>query len=169
MEKNRTAILGFYAVLSLVVIFTGLPNFSLQNIGYTLVTIALIVAYIARARWPRGDSFEENHSTYIIRTIWMYSFLFTIGAMVASWIVWQNGNRTALDELAESLVSGAQPTEETMDTAMKKYLSDNMDMMLRVSRVWVCPSQLYLVWRILQGGGRAFKNYRVANPKSWIK
>lgn len=169
MEKNRTAILGFYAVLSLVVIFTSLPNFSLQNIGYTLITIALIVAYVARARWPRNDSFEENHSTYIIRTIWMYSLIFLIGASIASWLIWQNANTTALDNLSNSILSGAFPTLETLDSSAQEYLSDNMDMMLKVTRVWICPSQLYLVWRILQGGGRAFKNYRVAHPKSWIR
>lgn len=168
MEKNRNTILGFYAVLSLVVILSSVPDFKIQNVGYTLIMIELVIAYIARARWPRGESFEENHSTYIIRTIWMYSFLFTIGAVAASYLVWVNGDKSAIEQITDMMVNGSPPSEDETNAAMMKYYEDNKILMMNTTRLWLCPSQLYLVWRILQGGGRAFKSYRLANPKRWF-
>ena len=168
MEKNRNTILVFYAVLSLVVILTSLTDFKMQNIGYSLVTIELIVAYIARARWPKNESFEQNHSTFIIKTIWIYTVLFTIGAVAASYQIWDQGNRDAIQATIDDLMAGGQPSEDSFNASMNQYLVDNRALVMKFTRLWLCPAQLYLVWRILQGGERAFKGYRIANPKRWF-
>lgn len=168
MEKNRTSILAFYAALSAVVIFCSLPNFQLQNIGYTLVTVALLLAYIARAYWPKGESFEENHTTFIIRTIWVYSLFVFFGILGAGMMIGQNGNPDALTPMLDAMVSGVQPAEADLEIWMRQYYTDNESLILNQSRIWLCPAQIYLVWRILQGGGRAFKGYRLARPKSWF-
>lgn len=168
LEKNRNTILAFYAALSAVVIFCSLPNFQLQNIGYTLVTAELVIAYIARAYWPKGESFEENHTTFIIRTIWIYSLLVTFGIIGAGIIIGQSGNPAALNPMLDAMMTGVQPPEADIENWMRQYFMDNQELILNQSRIWLCPAQIYLVWRILRGGGRAFKGYRLARPKSWI-
>lgn len=168
MEKNRNTILAFYAVLSAVVIFCSLPDFQLQNLGYTLVTIELLVAYIARARWPKNESFEENHTTFIIRTIWIYSLLVFFGIIGAGMMIGQNGNPAALNPMLDAMMAGVQPSEAEIEGWMRQYFVDNQNLILNQSRIWLCPAQIYLVWRILRGGGRAFNGYRLSRPKSWF-
>ena len=168
MEKNRNTILAFYTILSLVVILCSLPNFDLQNIGYALIFIELIVAYIARARWPKNESYEENHTTFIIRTIWIYTTLAAFGMLGASIIIVQNGNMDAINSMADSLLSGVEPSEAQMNASMHQYITDNESLLRQQFLMWLSPAQIYLVWRILRGGERAFKGYRILKPKNWI-
>lgn len=168
MEKNRNTILCFYAILSLVVILCGVMDFTLQNMGYTLVMIELIVAYIARSRFPRNESYEENHTTYIIRTIWIYSTIAAIGMVGLAFIIIQQGSLDAINALANSMVEGMTPDDAQMEAAFKQYISDNEDLIRQQYILWLFPAQLYLVWRILKGGSRAFKGYRIANPKKFL-
>lgn len=168
MEKNRNTILAFYAVLSLVVLLCSTTSFNMQNMGYTLVMIELVIAYIARAKFPRNESYEENHTTFIIRTIWVYTTLAAIGMIGAAIIVTQRGSMDAMHAMTEALMSGAQPSEEQMNSYAQQYISDNEDLLRNQFRMWLFPAQLYLVWRILKGGERAFKSYRIANPKRWL-
>lgn len=140
----------------------------MQNMGYTLVMIELIVAYIARSRFPRNESFEENHTTFVIRTIWVYTTIAAIGMIGAAIIVTQQGSMESINTMADSLMSGVQPTEDQMNQYAQQYITDNEPLLREQFRLWLFPAQLYLVWRILQGGERAFKSYRIANPKKWF-
>ncbi len=168
MEKNRNIILGFYAVMSLVVILCCLPNFDLQNLGYALIMIVLIVAYIARARWPRNESYEENHTTFIIRSVWLYTALAAIGMVGAAIMIVMNGNMDAINVMADGMMSGATPSDAEMEASMNQYIIDNDALLKQQFIMWLSPAQIYLVWRILRGGERAFKGYRIAKPKSWL-
>ena len=168
MEKNRHNILAFYAVMSLVVILCCLPDFNLQNFGYLLIIIELVVAYIARHRWPRNESFEENHTTFVIRSIWMYTLLAGFGMLGAAIIIVQNGNMDAINEMANAMVSGATPSDAEMEASMNRYIADNEALLKQQFIIWLSPAQIYMVWRILRGGERAFKGYRIAKPKSWF-
>ncbi len=174
MEKNRNIILAFYAVLSVIVIMSSTPNVSLvtygrlANYGFTISMIVLIVAYIARAKFPRNDSFEENHTTFIIRTLWIYTSIAALGMIGAAIEVAQQGNLDAIQPIADSVASGIQPTEAEMRASVLQYLTDNDSLLRMQFHIWLCPAQLYLIWRILRGGSRAFKSYRIANPKNWF-
>lgn len=168
MEKNRNIILAFYAAMSLAVILCSTTNFDLQNIGYTLIIILLIIAYIARAKLPRNESFEENHLTYIIRSIWVYSSIAAIGMTIMAIILVQKGNMDSIYQLGDVYMGGGEPNEAQMKAAFEAYITDNKNLILEQYLIWLFPVQLYLVWRIFHGGGRAFKSYRIANPKKWL-
>lgn len=169
MEKNRNIILFFYTTLALIAIFVSAPDFTLQNIGFTLSMIALVAAYIARSRFPKNESFEENHTTYLIRTLWIYTSLAAIGITGLGIIVVMNGNMESFNSMADNIVnSGIQPTEEQMEAVIQQYISDNLSLIRQQYLIWLLPAQLYLVWRTLQGGYRAHKNYRISNPKKWL-
>ncbi|PZP56982.1 MAG: hypothetical protein DI586_01825 [Micavibrio aeruginosavorus] len=154
--------------MSLVVIFCSTTSFDLQNIGYTLILVQLIFAYIARARFPRNESFEENHMTYIIRSIWIYSSIAAIAMTIMAIILVQRGNMDSIYQLGDVYLNGGEPSEDQMRAAFDNYIADNKNLILEQYLIWLFPVQLYLVWRIFHGGGRAFKSYRVANPKRWI-
>lgn len=168
MEKNRNTILAFYAILSVIVILGSLPGFRFLNMGMTLSLVLLIVAYIARSRFPRDESFEENHTTFIIRTLWIYTSFAALCMIGASMEIARLGNLQAIQSVVDSAMSGATPNEATMQASVDQYLADNDALMRTQFAIWLCPAQLYLIWRILKGGGRAFKNYRIANPKNWF-
>ncbi len=168
MEKNRLAILIFYAILSAVVVLCCMPDTNYMNYGMTLSFVLLIITYIARARWPRNESFEENHTTFLIRTIWIWSLLFVFGAVGGAIIVNNEGNTDAFTPMFQSIAEGIMPSPDEMRPWVEQYKTDNHDLLIRTFLIWLSPAQIYLVWRILKGGERAFKNYRVANPKSWL-
>ena len=169
MEKNRNIILGFYTALAVIAIFCSIPDFTLQNIGFTLVMIALVAAYIAKSRFQESDSFEENHTAYIIRTLWIYSSIAAIGIVGLGIILVMNGNMESFNAMANNMVNnGVEPSEEQMEAMVQQYISDNMGLIRQQYLIWLLPGQLYLVWRTLQGAYRAHKNYRIANPKRWL-
>jgi uncharacterized membrane protein len=168
MEKNRNIVLAFYAVMSVTVVLCSLPVIALLNLSLIVAVLTLIVAYLARARFPKNDSFEENHTTYVIRSLWLYSLLFLIGAIAASYFVFAQGNRESLAPMLEVIAAGQKPTESEMQSWTHQYAEDNAELLMRMFRLWLCPAQIYLVWRILQGGSRAFKGYRIARPGSWL-
>ncbi len=168
MEKNRNIILAFYAFLSLVVILCSTTSFDLQNIGYTLALIVLIAAYIVRTKFPRNESFEDNHMTYIIRSIWIYSSLAAIAMTIMAIVLVQRGDMNSIYQLGDIYMSGSEPSEEQMKLAFDSYIMDNRSLILEQYLIWIFPVQLYLVWRIFHGGERAFKSYRIANPKRWF-
>lgn len=168
MEKNRTPILIFYAACALTAILCSLPDFGAQNIGYTIIFFLLIVVYIARARWPKENSFEENHSTYIIRTIWIYSALASFGIVGAGMIIGQNANPDALAPMLDAMGTGIEPSDAEAKSWMLQYYADNADLIERTARIWLFPAQIYLVYRTARGAVRAYKNYRISKPKSWF-
>ena len=167
MDKTRFTILSVYGLCGLAALLSGFPSYAAQNAGMTLILVLLILVYILRMR-AKLDSLEYHHFSFIIRTIWIYSLFAGIGVLFASWAVYQNGDASAIDALITQLETGIPPTQQDIEASGRAYMETNMSLILKSLMLWMSPALLYLMWRVIRGGMRAYKNYRVYNIYSWF-
>lgn len=166
-QKKRLIVLGFYWMCLLAALFSFIPLMVTMNIGFTAIFLILIAAYVRRS-YTEEDSFEHHHLTFIIRSLWIYSLFASIGLIGGGWMVWENGDREAIDTLVNAVMGGAIPTEADFDQTARAYMIDNQALMHKALVMWMFPSTLYLVWRLGRGILRAFRNYRVQNIYAWL-
>lgn len=167
MDKPRFTILSLYGLCGCAALLGGLPSYAAQNAGLILIPILLILVYILRMR-ARLDSLEYHHFTFIIRTLWIYSLLAGIGAIGASWVVYRDGDSSAIDALIGQIQSGIPPAQQDLEATGHSYIDANMNLILRSMMLWMSPAFLYMIWRVTRGSMRAYKNYRVHNIYSWF-
>jgi uncharacterized membrane protein len=167
MDKTRFIILAMYGLCGCAALLAGLPSYAAQNASITMMLVLLILAYIVRMN-AKLDSLKYHHFTFIIRTIWIYSLFAGIGILCASWIIYRNGDASAIDALIGQIESGIPPSQQDIEVAGQSYMDTNMDLILRSMMLWMFPALLYMIWRVTRGSMRAYKNYRVQNIYSWF-
>lgn len=160
-------ITALYAAYGLCVVMTCLPDMTMQNVAAIMTFILLAALYLLRSKWPE-DSLEAHHTTFIIRTIWIWSAFLILGMIGAGMVISQNGDMSALDQLSSDIANGMPPTEDAMNQSAKAYFETNYDLILKTTLMWLSPAQIYAVWRIARGLSRALKGYRLSNIKSWF-
>lgn len=167
MEKSRIRILALYFMFAVAVVLGLFPDMTLQNTSFLIYSVVLVLAYLFR-RARKEDDLESHHCTYLIRSIWIFSFLAAIAIVGAGYMVGQQADASALDGLLGRIESAGQmPSEADLDAAFKVYYTANQDLIFQLYRLWMCPALAYATWRIIRGGVRAFRGYRVAQPRSW--
>lgn len=165
--SDKQKIASLYVPLLVGVIFGCLPDASMQGISALLDLIVLIAAYGIRSE-AKEDDLVWHHSTFVIRTIWIWSLFLVIGMAGAALVIQMNADMGAITDLVNSANSGIIPTEGDVDLTMQKFMDTNYDMMLRTTIIWLAPAQVYAVWRSYKGLSRAWLGYRVANLRSWF-
>ncbi|MBE2190624.1 MAG: hypothetical protein KDJ26_01440 [Alphaproteobacteria bacterium] len=166
MNNNQKNI-GLYVLLSLGVVLGCLPDMTMQSYSALVIFVALILAYFFRAR-AKKDDLVWHHSTFVVRTIWIWSLFLLIGMMGAGYIMQTQGDMSAVDRIMEAASSGIIPSEADIEAASQDYFSTNYDLILRTTLMWLAPAQVYAVWRIFKGLSRALKGYRVQNLRGWF-
>lgn len=168
MEISRMRILALYFMFAVAVVLGLFPDLTLQNVSFLLYSVVLILAYVFRWGRRKNDDLESHHCTYLIRSIWIFSFLAAVAIVGAGYMVGQQADASALDEILSRIESmGQVPSEADLDAAFKVYYTTNQDLIFHLYRLWMCPALVYGAWRIIRGGVRAFHGYRVAHPRSW--
>jgi uncharacterized membrane protein len=167
IKEQKTTIMALYIMLILSTILSFAPNMLLQIGSLTLFLVALVAAYIYRAK-DKDDGLLANHMTYLIGTIWIGSTFLVIGIIIA--VVWISGesNNAALQDVVEQINSGLALDEALLKSAMAQYISDNQQLLLRVTLITIGPAMVYILYRIASGLSRAVRGYRMAKPKSWL-
>lgn len=163
MNKIRFEILALYALVGLCGILGGIPTYDMQNMAMLLTIIMLIGLYIVRSR-EKEDSLMRHHATFMIRSIWIYSFFFVIAMSAAIYTVYKIGNVSVFSMLMDSIQSGAIPSHDEMENSVIQMMADNNEILLS----WLALPCLYMVIRVIRGGSRAYRNYRLINIYSWF-
>ncbi len=164
-DKHKNTLL--YGLLLVGVIVGCIPATSMQSISFLIDLIALLAAYGIRSK-AKEDDLVWHHSTFVIRTIWIWSLFLLIGTIGSALMIQMKADMTAVDDLINSVNGGNIPTETDVNLMMQKFMDTNFDMMFRTTIVWLAPAQVYAVWRVYKGLSRAWLGYRVANLRSWF-
>lgn len=164
---TKHKIIALYASFGACVLISSILNMTAQNIALIGTILILIAAYILRSK-SAEDSLEAHHATFVIRSIWIWSFVFLIGMMAAGWSLSQNGDNSAFDALLSSAENGNTPTEADMQQAMNQYFDTNFALLLKTTLLYTAPAQIYAAWRVARGLARGLKGHRVQNLRSWI-
>ncbi|MFN3700033.1 MAG: hypothetical protein ACK4VI_00760 [Alphaproteobacteria bacterium] len=136
----------------------------------------LIAAYVIRSKNdPNG--LACNHTTYIIRTIWIGSFFSVVTVGLASLYMVQFLDYVAFAPCAEEIqMRGLNwAAEASFEDAMilvepcfNSFINDNFNLLLVSGGIAIIPILLYFTVRLVRGISRAAKGYRIADPKIWF-
>jgi uncharacterized membrane protein len=167
MDKEQKTIMNLYGAFAASIICNFIPLAVVQGFGICLLLIVLIAAYIYKAR-AKLDSLTYNHTTYLIGTIWVSSFLLLIGMMTASYWVYMKGDHTLIQNLMAATNSGIVPTPDDMEATLRGYIHQNMKLLITATATTIGPGMIYMIYRTVCGLSRASKGYRMAKPAGWF-
>lgn len=164
MEKEHKTVIHIYSAFVASLVMQVLPSSALQFFGALLFLAVLIMAYILRKK-ADDRSLIENHMTYIIRTIWIWSLCLMV-AMVAAvlWIVTSGGHNILGSAVDDIMISGMMPSDAEMKAVFNRFLVHNMVALI----VTLGPCIIYIAYRLSKGLSRALKGHRIGNVKSWL-
>ncbi|MCD8497222.1 MAG: hypothetical protein LRZ85_03555 [Alphaproteobacteria bacterium] len=124
-----------------------------------------------------AESLTENHTTFIIRTIWIATLISVLSLTAGSAYMLPQIDYTAFAPCAESLATKgpefAQNAsfEEVYAAAqpcMHLFIDVNLRLLTITALIVALPIIFYLIFRYVRGLSRAAKGYRIANPRSWL-
>lgn len=164
-DQRKNAAL--YLSLLIGVVAGCLPYGSAQGISAILVIVALVLGYILRDKEGAG-SLVAHHATFVIRTIWIWSLFLMIGMIGAAFVIYRQGDASAIDDMVNSIYGGMIPTEADIQAVSDRYIMDNYDLMVRTAIIWLAPAQVYALWRVVKGFSRAWSGYRLQSVKGWF-
>jgi uncharacterized membrane protein len=164
---HKNTINTLYIMLIISTILGFVPNATAFLFSLALWFVVLIAAYVYRSK-DKDDGLLYNHMTYLIGTIWIGTSFIILASLIGGYWIWSQGDSTAFETLAAGLAEGTPPSEDAVMNTMTSYYLANNDLILKVSLVTIAPAVLYFVYRIGNGFSRAWKGYRIANPKTWL-
>ncbi|MGB4107249.1 MAG: hypothetical protein WBK55_05585 [Alphaproteobacteria bacterium] len=171
---EQKKIIRIYAAFGAGLALSFAPFLVAALISGALVIGVLCIAYVLRTDTEQG-SLTENHMTFIIRTIWIGSFLALITLTIASIYLFKVLNNTPLQPCLDQILSMADPAAiESFamnfmgTTCWAEYWQTNLAAFIVAFIITAAPVLLYFAVRYVRGVTRAMRGYRVANPKSWF-
>ena len=166
-DPEQKTVMRVYAAIVASVILQAMPMIVAQGIGTLILFGAWVASYIVRWR-AAPEGLIHNHMIWLSRTLWISSLLISIGIVLAGAWVFEEGDHTVIDRLANEIMNGSTPSETSLANAGKEYFQTNFRLILGASLLTVGPGFAYFFYRILRGFVRAGHGYRMANPKSWL-
>jgi uncharacterized membrane protein len=163
MHKTRFEILTLYGLVAACGILGGIPTYDMQNMAMILIIIMLIGLYVLRSR-EKEDTLLRHHATYMIRTIWIYSFFYVVALSAAVYTVYKIGNTSVFSMMIDSIQMGTIPGHDEMENSVIQMMTDNNQILLS----WLALPCLYMLMRVIKGGNRAYRDYRLLNIYSWF-
>lgn len=158
--KQQNIISSLYAVLLVVTIGSFVPYMGIAGICSIMFVVVFIALYVYRARAVEDDLLH-NHTTYLIRSIWISSLLMIIGFP----IFYVMGDHFVIEQMYQNVAAGHSiPTQNDLHLLSAQYMKDNVSAAI----ISFAPCVLYFLYRLLRGTERAIKGYRILNPRGWL-
>lgn len=170
MDAEQKKVIRVYAAF-VACLFLGLvPSILFATLTALLFTGVMSAAYRIRKNSAEG-SLAENHMTYIIRTIWLISFLAIITLGVAAAYFLSVYDPTPVQSCFDGIMSGTAHASSA--TALFMPCADDFNeangTALKIGGIIsAAPVVVYFLYRLMKGVPRALQGYRVANVKSWF-
>ncbi len=172
VDPDQGAVNKLYAALGASLVISCVPSIIAALFASLLFMGSLIAAYFCRKRADEG-SLLENHSTHIIRTIWIGSFVAMLFIIAASFYMLQNLDSLPMMNCIDLLVNAgtsidASSAMNILRPCWDEYMRVNYDLFITSGAIAIGPAALYFIYRYIRGLTRAIKGYRLANVKSWF-
>jgi uncharacterized membrane protein len=175
VNLDQKKILRLYAAFGAALVLSVIPFFLAAFLSMGLAMGVLLAAYILRTDTAEG-TLIENHMTFVIRTMWIGSFLALITMAAGSFYLFHGIDNTPLDPCIQHLHllnSGAQIFDVgvifgTFQGCLKNYWIINFKVFLISGIIAGGPVLAYFIIRYARGLARAIDGYRVSNPHHWL-
>jgi len=158
-SKNDKNIISLYALLIGATIMNFLPSIAIQTFGGIIFFVTFITTYMLRAKHDTKTD-HYTHCSYIIKTIWIFSLLFTVGLIISIGAA----NHSAIINIVDAIQAGAIPTEQQMMEAVLQFGKDNLILFL----ILFLPMVIYLFYRFAKGLNIILKSKPAIALKGWL-
>lgn len=174
-DPDQKKILQLYAAFGAALVLSVVPSVIAAFACLFFFLGVLIAAYIICTSAEEG-SLAENHMTFVIRTIWIGSFLGLLSIIAGSIYLFYNVDNTTLDPCIQNFLaigSGMQNMEiqalvGIFEPCLDNYLKINMRDLIIGGIISAGPILIYFIVRFTRGLSRALNSYRIANVRSWF-
>ena len=176
MKEEKKSVLNLYALLGVSLILSILPSMPAAVLSLLFFLGLLITAYKVRKK-AEDKSYEENHATFIIRTLWIGAFLSLITMAAATVYMMANIDYSLFNPCTDSLVNkGAEWLESAsfsdvyplVQPCIEGFVHANRTLLMNCVLIAGGPVIAYMGYRLLKGVVRAKEGYRIANEKGWF-
>lgn len=155
MDKERKTILTAYGLFAAMMAVSFIPSAWAAVTATILYFIALAFPCHARKRAAAG-SLTGNHMTYIIRTIWIASFMAVVTVAAGVCYVLALYDPASIDACAQNLMSGSMDTE----ACIADFMDANGNVLFAGGLIAAAPVAVYCLWRLFRGTNAALRNVR---------
>ena len=174
-DPDQKKVLRLYAAFGAALALSVVPFVLAAFLSMVLFLGVLIAAYILRTGTEEG-SLIENHMGFIIRTIWIGSFLALLTIVVASIYLFYGMDNTPLDPCIQHFLSIGPGTRVLELQAMTDifrscygaYMDANLRIFIMSGVIAAGPVLIYFIARYARGISRAMNGYRIAKPENWF-
>ncbi len=150
---------GIYLLYIISLILNVVPNTALATFGALLFLVLFIATYVQRAR-SKEKPVEYSHYQYIIKTIWIFSLFFVVGAIAAYFLA----DHSIINNMTDLIMQGTMMTPEQMTSLTFDYARANKFVF---GGIFV-PITIYVFYRLGKGFFLARKNVEIQNLKNWF-
>lgn len=176
MEENHKAVMNLYIGVGVSLLLSLLPTMSSALFSLLFLISVFIGAYYVRGTVERG-SLTENHSTYIIRTLWIASFfsLVTTGAASAYMLNQLDYSmfHPCMDELGRQGTAfiesaGMMDIFHFIKPCVDGFLEENREFFMKSVLIAGGPVFAYAAFRLIKGLGKFNKDEMIENHLGWF-
>lgn len=167
--KEQKVILQIYAAMTASLLVSFVPHVAAALPALLFFTGTLVAAYVLRARHG-DDSLMANHMSFIIRTIWISTFLAAVTVAGASFYVLMHYDPSPILACADKLMGmvSIPAMETTIRPCVDDFVGVNRRIFIDGTLIAAAPVALYFAFRLARGLSRAGKGHRIANIKNWM-
>lgn len=175
-DLQKKAVLNLYAAFAVSLILTLVPHMIVGLIALIFALGVLIAAYVMRFQSEK-ESLIYNHTTYIIRTIWIGSSLSVVTVGLASAFMLGQIDYAPFSSCGETMAAqgmewAANATYaqvwEFSSPCFNSFITANLKLLIISGAIAILPILLYFIIRFGRGLSRALHGYRLAKPKAWF-
>ena len=172
----KKSILNLYGLFGLSIILCVVPYVSAAILCLLFFVVLLTAAYVMRGR-AEEHSLIHNHTTYIIRTLWIGALISFITTLCASFYMLGTisyepfqpcANKIAQISIDALQAMGPMEIYPMVEPCVESFISFNKKPLMFALAIAAIPVLGYLAYRFIKGVARAMKGYRLADPKSWL-
>lgn len=154
IDPDQKHVLNLYAAFGVSLLLAIVPSLMISIIALLFILGVLIAAYWLRSR-AAAESLSENHATYIIRTIWISTFVSSITLTIGSAYMLAGIDYTAFTPCAQSMAAQGpefaqsasfQQIFEIAEPCMSAFIDFNLAL-LTITAVITQPP-FWFIWPI---------------------
>lgn len=163
MQQEQKTVLRVYTALAVMLVLSCIPHLAAAAAVAMLFAGILVAAHSIRSGGAPGG-FTAGHMTWVIRTIWLSSFIGTITTALASVYVLKYYDPSIIHQCVDEIMNGAK----NVDTCISRFIEANYNTFVIGAILAGVPVGLYLVYRFIRGGYPALQGHSVKKPESWL-
>ena len=167
LDAKTKEIIGVYGLLLASIICGFVPMIIFAVFAAIFFSLALFVAGQKRRKsYIDNDILLTSHMTYIIRTVWISSFIGLITVTIASIYVLKTYDPGPVSICLNDMMTGA--ATQDLEACFTNFAHANMGIFIRGTIIAAVPLVLYLALRLVHGIKDACAKKPIANPKTWL-